>query len=86
MAGVAIFVRVEADGIQACRIGSWPAPFGITLVADLFSALLVVMVGILGTVITGQSFSGVDPRREAFGYHALDSRAVDGRVGGIPDR
>ena len=39
--------------------------------ADLFSALLVVMVGILGTVITGQSFSGVDPRREAFGYHAL---------------
>ena len=71
MAGAAIFLRVEADGIQALRIGSWPPPFGITLVADLFSALLVLMVGILGTVITGQSFSGVDPRREAFGYHAL---------------
>ena len=68
---VAVFVRVEASGVQVLQIGGWPAPFGITLVADLFSALLVVMVGIVGVVITGSSFSGVDPRREAFGYHAL---------------
>ena len=53
------------------QIGSWPAPFGITLVADLFSALMVVMVGIIGVAVTGSSFAGVDPRREAFGYHAL---------------
>ena len=30
-----------------------------------------VMVGIIGVAVTGSSFSGVDPRREAFGYHAL---------------
>jgi multicomponent Na+:H+ antiporter subunit D len=71
MAAIAIFVRVDAEGIQVLQVGSWPAPFGITLVADLFSSLLVVMVGILGAVITGHSFSGVDPRRETFGYHAL---------------
>ena len=71
MAAIAILVRVEAEGIQVLQIGSWRAPFGITLVADVFSSLLVVMVGILGTVITAQSFSGVDPRRETFGYHAL---------------
>ena len=68
---VAVLARVEASGIQVLQIGAWPAPFGITLVADLFSALLVVMVGIVGLVVTGNSFSGVDPRREAFGYHAL---------------
>ena len=68
---VAILWRVAAQGIQVVQVASWPAPFGITLVADLFSALLVAMVGILGTVITAHSFSGVDPRREAFGYHAL---------------
>jgi multicomponent Na+:H+ antiporter subunit D len=68
---VALFARVQTDGIQVTRIGSWPAPFGITLVADLFSALLVVMVGIIGTAVTGSSFSGIDPRREALGYHAL---------------
>ena len=68
---VALFARVQTEGIQVTRIGSWPAPFGITLVADLFSALLVVMAGIIGAAVTGSSFSGVDPRREALGYHAL---------------
>lgn len=68
---VAILVRVSAGGIQVLQVGGWPAPFGITLVADLFSALLVVMVGVLGSVVTAQSFSGVDPRRESLGYHSL---------------
>jgi multicomponent Na+:H+ antiporter subunit D len=71
VAAIAILIRVRTGGIQVLQIGSWPAPFGITVVADLFSALLVVMVGILGTAITATSFSGVDPRRERFGYHAL---------------
>jgi len=70
-AAVAILVRVEAAGIQVLRVGSWPAPFGITLVSDLLSALLVTMVGIIGVAITASSFAGVDPRREALGYHPL---------------
>jgi len=70
-AGMDIFLRVERTGILTLQVASWPAPFGITLVADTLSALLVVMVGLIGAVITGQSFSGVDPRREALGYHPL---------------
>jgi multicomponent Na+:H+ antiporter subunit D len=68
---VVVLVRVRAEGIQVLRIGSWPAPYGITLVADLFSALMVVMAGIIAVAVTASSFSGVDPRREAFGYHSL---------------
>jgi multicomponent Na+:H+ antiporter subunit D len=70
-AAVAIFATVARHGIQVTQIGGWPAPFGITLVADMLSALLVVMVGVIGTVVTAQSFAGVDPRREALGYHPL---------------
>ena len=70
-AAVVLIVRVEADGTQVLHVASWPAPFGITLVADLLSALLVLMVGIIGVAITGVSFAGVDPRREALGYHPL---------------
>ena len=29
-------------------MGNWPAPFGITLVADLFSAIMVLLTGIMG--------------------------------------
>jgi multicomponent Na+:H+ antiporter subunit D len=69
--GVSILVRVQYAGIQVLQVGSWPAPFGITLVADLFSALMVVMTGVVGVAVTGASFAGVDPRREGLGYHAL---------------
>jgi multicomponent Na+:H+ antiporter subunit D len=71
VAAASIFVAVQEAGIQVLQIGSWPAPFGITLVADLFSAVMVVMVSVIGVAVTGMSFAGVDPRREALGYHAL---------------
>src|SRR5262245_2692227 len=66
-----VFTRVNATGIQVLQISAWPAPFGITLVADLLAAMLVVAVGIVGAAITVVAFAGVDPRREAFGYHPL---------------
>src|SRR5688572_29038461 len=69
--GVALFNRVEAGGIHAMQVSGWPAPFGITLVADLLAALLVVAVGIVAVAVSGAAFSGVDPRREAVGYHPL---------------
>lgn len=66
-----VFRRVEAGGIQVLQVSGWPAPFGITLVADLLAAMLGVAVGIVGVAITAAAFAGVDPRREAFGYHPL---------------
>src|SRR5688572_27432700 len=68
---VALLGRVETAGIQALYMGGWPAPFGITLVADLLAALLVVAVGIVAVAVTAAAFAGVDPRREAIGYHPL---------------
>jgi multicomponent Na+:H+ antiporter subunit D len=69
--GLLVFSRVDAAGIQVLQIGNWPAPFGITLAADLLAAMLTVAVGIVGVAIAGAAFAGVDPRREAFGYHPL---------------
>lgn len=69
--GVALFTHVDGGGIQVLQVSGWPAPFGITLVADLLAALLVLAVGVVAVAISGAAFSGVDPRREAFGYHSL---------------
>ena len=52
-----IFVRVNAAGVQVLHIGGWPAPFGITLVADLLAGILVVAVGIVGTAISAAAFT-----------------------------
>jgi multicomponent Na+:H+ antiporter subunit D len=78
---IALFAGVHRGGIEVVQIGGWAAPFGITLVADLFSAVLVVMVGVIGVIVTGHAFSGVDPRREALRYHALVHVLLTGVAG-----
>lgn len=66
-----LFAGVERAGILLVQIGGWPAPFGITLVADLLAALLVLVAAIVAVAVSASAFAGVDPRRESFGYHAL---------------
>ncbi|NDJ76347.1 MAG: Na+/H+ antiporter subunit D [Chloroflexi bacterium] len=71
VAALGLLALVWRDGIQATQIGNWPAPFGITLVADLFSAIMVVMAGLMGLVVAVYSLGSIDERREAFGYYPL---------------
>jgi multicomponent Na+:H+ antiporter subunit D len=78
---VLVFDEVNRSGIQVLQISSWPAPFGITLVADLLAAVLVVAVGVVGVAIAIVAFAGVDPRREAFGYHPLSQILLMGVAG-----
>jgi multicomponent Na+:H+ antiporter subunit D len=78
---VSVFIRVLRTGIQVLQVGGWPAPFGITLVADLFSAALIVTASAIGLAVTGSSFAGVDPRREALGYHPLIQVVLMGVTG-----
>jgi multicomponent Na+:H+ antiporter subunit D len=68
---LALLARVWQEGIQATQIGSWPAPYGITLVADLFSAIMVVLAGIIGLAVAVYSLASMDSRRESFGYYPL---------------
>ncbi len=70
-AGVALLVFVWRHGISATQEGAWPAPFGITLVADLFSAVMVVLAGVVGLAVVLFSLASMDRGREAFGYYPL---------------
>jgi multicomponent Na+:H+ antiporter subunit D len=70
-AGVALLAFVWRHGICATQAGAWPAPYGITLVADLFSAIMVVLAGVVGLAVILFSLGSIDRRREAFGYYPL---------------
>jgi multicomponent Na+:H+ antiporter subunit D len=69
--GVLLLRSVSSDGIQAVQLGSWPAPFGITLVADLLTAIMVTLGGIIGVAGVVYSIVAIDVRRESFGFHPL---------------
>ena len=70
-AGLALLASVWQGGIQVYYVGNWPAPFGITLVADLFSAIMVVLAGLMGLMVAIYSLVSIDAPREAFGYYPL---------------
>jgi multicomponent Na+:H+ antiporter subunit D len=68
---VGLLARVWQSGIVAVQVGNWPAPFGITLVADLFSAIMVVLTGLVGLAVAVYSLFSLDRARESFGYYPL---------------
>ena len=43
VAAAVLLVHVDSEGTVAVQMGAWPAPFGISLVADRLSALLVLV-------------------------------------------
>jgi len=69
--GIGLLTTVWTAGIQVIQIGNWPSPFGITLAADLFSAIMVVMAGLMGFSVAVYSLGAMDPQRESFGYYPL---------------
>jgi multicomponent Na+:H+ antiporter subunit D len=71
ISGVALLAFVEREGIAVLQVGAWPAPFGITFVADLFAAILVTLAGVLGVAVAVYSAGAIDARRQAFGYYPL---------------
>ena len=70
-AGAALLAEVSTEGIQTLQVGGWPAPFGITLVADLFSAVMVALAGLMGSMVAIYDLSALDLRRASFGYRPL---------------
>lgn len=68
---VLLLERVWRMGIQVAQIGDWPAPFGITLVADLFSAIMIVLAGLMGLAVAIYSTVNIDRERVHHGYCPL---------------
>ncbi|MGD8656835.1 MAG: proton-conducting transporter membrane subunit, partial [Desulfobacterales bacterium] len=62
---------VRQDGIFAIQVGNWPAPFGITLVADLFSAIMTVLGALMGFTVVIYSLASMDSGRESSGYYVF---------------
>jgi multicomponent Na+:H+ antiporter subunit D len=68
---LALLATVWFEGILVVAIGNWPAPFGIVLVADLLSAIMVALTGIIGATVLVYSLLTIDRRRQTFGYYPV---------------
>src|SRR5690606_32782850 len=70
-ASAVLLLEVNETGILKTQLGNWPAPFGITLVADLFSCLMLLSSGLVGIAMMVYSLRGLDIARQTYGYYPL---------------
>ncbi|WP_230407024.1 proton-conducting transporter transmembrane domain-containing protein [Pontibacter cellulosilyticus] len=63
--------QVLMQGMQVTQIGGWPAPYGITLVADVLSALMLLTTSIAGLAVFMFSHVALDKSRKKFGFFPL---------------
>jgi len=79
-AGV-LMATVLDQGVVAGQMGGWAAPFGITLVADLLSAIMVVITAITALAVSVYALADINERKEYLGYHALFNILIGGVTG-----
>ncbi len=66
-----IFTEVATNGPFAAQAGSWAPPFGITMVADMLSAIMMLLVGFVAVCVVMFSFSDISNEEIHFGHHTL---------------
>lgn len=71
--GVAIllFQATIDRGYIVLNLGGWKAPFGIVLVADLFSAIMVLIAALMGILVMLYSMKDVETKRQKLYYFPL---------------
>jgi len=78
---IALMAAVLDDGIVAGQMGNWPAPFGITLVADALAAVMVLITAITGLAVVVYAVGEVSPNSERLGFHGLFHTLIGGVCG-----
>lgn len=66
-----LVISVSKHGILTLGVGSWDAPFGIVIVADMLASLLVLTTNIIGLAILIYSFYSIGKEREAHYYYPI---------------
>ncbi|BCW99573.1 MAG: cation:proton antiporter [Armatimonadota bacterium] len=71
IAAIILMISVLRHGVLCTQAGNWPAPFGITLVADILTSVMVLLTGLMGLATAIYSMASMDEARERFGYYPL---------------
>lgn len=62
---------VSNNGILVSQGGGWPAPFGISLVVDHFSAIMVAVSGVMSLAVAVYAAVDINESRGRLGFHPL---------------
>lgn len=62
---------IKENGIQTLQVGGWEAPFGISIVADMFSSLLLLSSSVVSLFCLLYAISSIGREREEHYFYPL---------------
>ncbi|RUO23948.1 Na+/H+ antiporter subunit D [Aliidiomarina minuta] len=80
-ASIWLLTSVLESGHVVMYMGNWAAPYGITLVADMLGAIMVVLTGMMAVAIAVYSLASASQAHERFGYYPLMQLLLAGVAG-----
>lgn len=63
--------EIRVNGIQTLQLGGWEAPFGISLVADMFSTILVLVTSVIAFCCIWYAFRTIGKEREMYYFYPM---------------
>src|SRR5690606_33142925 len=70
-ASIALLVHVDREGPVAVQAGGWPAPIGITLVVDVFAAIMLTISAAMVLVVLVYAIGTSTPADRARFFHPV---------------
>ena len=83
LASVYIFLEVKNEGIQVSQVGGWEAPYGITLVIDMLSAVMLMFSSFTAMWVGFYSLQGIDNKRHEYKFFLFFHTLVMGVSGSL---
>jgi multicomponent Na+:H+ antiporter subunit D len=68
VAVIFLYIEVHRSGIMVYNLGSWPAPFGIVLVADLLACFMLFLSALASCAMSIYAVFDIDDKRERFAH------------------
>ncbi|MDU4694268.1 MAG: Na+/H+ antiporter subunit D [Paenibacillus sp.] len=68
---VLLMVQIKGSGIQTLQLGGWEAPYGISFVGDMFSALLLLATSIVSVCCLIYAFPSIGRKQEKLYFYPL---------------
>ncbi|MGI6225600.1 MAG: Na+/H+ antiporter subunit D [Peptococcales bacterium] len=78
LVSVFLIQQVSNGGIQILEVGGWYAPFGIVLVVDMLSALLILTTAFVSITCILYAFKSIGKEREQFYFYPLFQFLITG--------
>ena len=68
---IALLVEVDSDGPVSVQAGGWPAPLGVTFIADRFSAIMLVVAALMLLAVLVYAIGQPGAERNHVGFQSV---------------